>query len=195
MIFCTNCGQQNDDAAHMCSKCGAALGASSGAASSTPPPPVVDAGAQQPWGSSWSAPQPGAMGHDMAAQPGGGGLYAVGQKRDPIMAIVFTFLTCGIYGIWWIYTYATEIKNALGREDLNPTMDLVLGIVTCGIYAIYAFYYKYPSLLVEMQRRVGLPVNDITMLTLILAFVFSPASLFLIQTELNKIWDAAATQR
>jgi hypothetical protein len=125
---------------------------------------------------------------------GGGGLMAVGQKREPGMVILFTFLTCGIYGIWWMVTYGNEVKAALGRQDLNPVMDLLIGIVTCGIWSTIAFWYKYPKLIMEMQQRVGLPPNDISTMTLLLGIFFAPASLYIVQSELNKTWDAAGAR-
>lgn len=126
---------------------------------------------------------------------GGAGLAALGEKRDPAMVIVFTLITCGFYGLWWWYTVATEIKNALNRQEMNPALDIVLSIVTCGIYFIY-LSYKYPQLMMEMQDRVGMGRNDISMLTLLLSvFGLQIVSAFMIQTELNKIWDAALTRR
>jgi hypothetical protein len=133
-------------------------------------------------------------------QPGGqfglsGRLWTIGEKRDPGMVLLFTLLTCGIYGLWWFHTYATETKNALGRQDLDPGKDLLLTFVTCGIWGVIAFYYNYPKLFVDMQRRVGLPPNDISTTTLLLGILFSPAAIYIIQSELNKIWDAAGGVR
>lgn len=188
MIFCTNCGQQNDDAARNCTHCGTPFGGQRGSTPFTTEP--ANAGTQQPE-NPWSTPQSGGLPPQyMQPTPGGSGLSAIGSTRDPIMVLVFIFLTCGIYGIWWLFTYATEVKNALGRQDLNPTTDLLLGFVTCGIWWVFAFYYKYPQLFAEMRHRVGLPPNDITMLTLLLGIFFSPAAIYIIQAELNQIWDA-----
>ncbi|HEY0408099.1 MAG TPA: DUF4234 domain-containing protein [Pyrinomonadaceae bacterium] len=242
MIFCTNCGQQNDDASRVCANCGTQLGSNpqsgqnpyqptgpssypSGSAPYPPgapqqPPPFNPYGAQPqppppPYGNQQPPPgygdpyatnpyggAPGYTNQPYGMQPGGypgnyggGGLMSIGEKRDPIMVLLFTLITCGIYGLWWFHTYATEIKNSLGRQDLNPTTDLILTFVTCGIWGVFAFYYKYPKLLVDMQQRVGLPPNDISMMTLLFAFIFGPVSIFLIQTELNKIWDAAGGAR
>ncbi len=191
MIYCTNCGQPNDDAARSCTNCGKQFG---GQANSQPfqtaPPP----GAQAPGG--YAPPQTPPYGdpaYGMQYAGGGAraGLYSVGEKRDPIMVLVFTLITCGIYGIWWWYTIMTEIKNSLGREDINPGMDLVLAIVTCGLYGIY-LYYKYPQLMLEMQDRAGLPRNDISVISIVLSVVgLAVVSIFMIQTELNKIWDGA----
>lgn len=184
MIHCTKCGQQNADDARSCYNCGQPF---TGQGSSTPftAPP----GAQQQTNTPWGTPPP-SYGAPMQQRPGAG-LAAIGETRDPIMVIVFTIITCGFYGIWWVFTMMTEVKNALAREDLNPGMELLFAFISCGIYGIYAFYYKYPKLMVEMQQRLGMPVNDISTMTLILAFVFAPASFFMIQDQLNKIWQAA----
>jgi hypothetical protein len=125
---------------------------------------------------------------------GGGGLFSIGEKRDPILVLVLTLVTCGIYGIYWWNVSITEIKNSLGREDINPAMELLLGFVTCGIYFIY-LYYKYPQLLLEMQDRVRLPRNDISLISILLTvFGLGLVSIFMIQTEMNKIWDAAGAR-
>lgn len=184
MIYCTKCGQQNADDARSCYSCGQPF---TGQASSTPfttPPP-----AQQQAGSPWGTPP----GSPMQPRPGGG-LSAVGEKREPAMVIVFAILTCGIYMYFWIYQTSMDIKNALGgREDINPTMDIVLTIVTCGLYSFYLLY-KYPQLLLELQDRTRQPRNDISTISIILAVVgLGIVSVFMIQTELNKVWDAAAS--
>jgi Domain of unknown function (DUF4234) len=142
---------------------------------------------QQPYGM-----QPGVFG----GPPGAGGrLLAIGEKREPGMVLLFTFLTCGIYAIWWYHKYATEIKNALGRQDLNPGTDLLLTFVTCGIWGIIAFYSKYPKLITDMEMRVGMPPNDISSTTILLGILFAPAAIYIIQSELNKVWDVAARMR
>ena len=213
MIACPSCGAGNVEGTRFCVKCGTTL-----PASSSPAPESWrqsgDLGSQQPQGAPsggfapgsqppgyqtpdpyapaaqtpWSQPQPQAM------QPGyrGAGLLAIGEKREPMMVVLFTILTCGFYGWYWLYTTGTEIKNALGKEDMNPAMDLVLGIVTCGIYMIYIFY-KYPQMMLEMQDRAGRPRNDISMMSLLLAiFGLGIVSIAIIQGELNSIWDSAA---
>jgi hypothetical protein len=122
----------------------------------------------------------------------GGGLASVGEKREPGMVIVYILLTCGIYLYIWVHATSTDIKNALGgREDINPTMDVVLTIFTCGLYGIYLLY-RYPQLLLELQDRTRQPRNDISTISIILGVVgLAIVSVFMIQTELNKVWDAA----
>lgn len=168
----------------------------------TPPPPPYGQSYNDPYSNQPYAP-PGYANQPYGMQPGGyaggyagggGGLMSVGEKREPGMVILFTILTCGIYGIWFFHTYASEIKNALGRQDLNPTTDLILSFVTCGIWTVVAFYYKYPKLITDLQQRVGLPPNDISGMTVILGIFFAPVALYMIQSELNKVWDAAGAR-
>ncbi len=198
MIYCSNCGQQNDDAASACLRCGTRF---TGQDSSTPfTTDAYRGAAQQPQqpGAQYSGPQGSAGAQPpqyMQQTPGAGGLAFVGVKRDPVLVLVFTLLTCGIYALWWYHTYATEVKNSLNRQDLSPGRDLLLSFVTCGIWGIIAFYYNYPKLFVEMQQRVGLPPNDISGTTILLGILFAPVSIYMIQTELNKIWDAAGGRR
>jgi hypothetical protein len=184
MIYCTKCGQQNADDARGCTNCGQPFTGQAGSTPFTTPPP-----AQQQAGSPWGSAPPGAPMQPMS----GGGLTAVGEKREPAMVIVFTFLTCGIYLYFWIYQTSMDIKNALGgREDINPTMDIVLTIVTCGLYSIYLLY-RYPQLLLELQDRTRQPRNDISTISIVLGVLgLGIVSIFMIQSEINKVWDAAA---
>jgi hypothetical protein len=213
MIACPSCGAGNVEGTRFCVKCGTTL--------PTAPAPETwrqsgDLGQQQPQqgapsGGFSSGSQPGGYStpdpyapaapsswpQPQAMQPGygGAGLLSIGEKREPMMVVLFTLLTCGIYGWFWLYTTVTEIKNALGREDINPGMELVLSIVTCGIYMVYLFY-KYPQLMMEMQDRAGRPRNDISMTTLLLAvFGLGIVSIAIMQSELNNIWDSAAARR
>ena len=215
MIACPSCGAGNVEGTRFCVKCGTTL--------PTAPAPEAwrqsgDLGQQQP---SQGAPSGGfasgsqPSGHSTPdpyapaapsgwPQPpqsmqqsygGGAGLLSIGEKREPMMVVLFTLLTCGIYGWFWLYTTITEIKNSLGREDINPGMELVLSIVTCGIYMVYLFY-KYPQMMLEMQDKAGRPRNDISMTTLLLAvFGLGVVSIAIMQSELNNIWDAAAARR
>jgi hypothetical protein len=214
MIACPSCGAGNVEGTRFCVKCGTTLpstpapeswrqsgdlGQQQGAPSGGFAP---DPQQQQPAGGGYQTPDPyaqqsapawGESAGMMQQQPyGRAGLLSVGEKRDPMMVVLFTFLTCGIYALFWWYSVITEIKNALGREDINPGMEIILVFVTCGIYGFY-LYYKYPLLMLEMQDRAGRARNDISMTTLLLAiFGLAVISIPIMQSELNNIWDAAA---
>lgn len=199
MIFCTNCGKANDAAARLCHNCGARFG---GQGSTTPfqtTDPYAGPGSQRQPPPTQQQPPPAnprpiwqtdAPPQGMQQVPPAVGLPSVGTRREPVLVMLLPFLTCGIYLFYWWYVTSTEIRNAVGRNETNPGLDLLLGILTCGLYYIY-LAYREPQYLLELQDRVGLPRNDITVISLILYLVFSPVTLLLIQTELNKIWEAA----
>jgi hypothetical protein len=210
MKRCPTCSQVYDDnELNFCPRDGAPLVEE--IPQSYPPPPQPPPYRFQSYGGPYADQGYGAPGYGPPPgygqpppygmmQPGGfpgpaGGLFSLGEKREPGLVILFTFLTCGIYGIWWYHTYATEIKNSLNRQDLSPTRDLLLTFVTCGLWGIIAFYYSYPKLFVDMQQRVGLPPNDISTTTVLLGILFAPVSIYMIQSELNRIWDAAGGRR
>lgn len=186
MIYCSKCGQANDDATRVCMSCGAMFNERGGAAPFTTADPAQTG--TKPPGGLWTTPlyePPGYM------QPqGGGGITTPGEKRDPVMVLILGILTCGIYALYWVYKTSSEIKDALGRDDINPVLDTALSFITCYLWLIY-LAYKYPQLLLQLQERAGVPRNDISLISLILAIVgLVPISFFMIQSELNKVWDA-----
>lgn len=75
-------------------------------------------------------------------------------------------------------------------ERRELPMTILLTFVTCGIYGMF-LCYKYPKLINEMQAKRGLPVNDISTVTLLLAvFGLNIVSFAMMQNELNKIWES-----
>ena len=119
-------------------------------------------------------------------------LPSVGVHREPINVMLWGIFTFGLYAVWWAFKYTREIKRALGRADLTPTRDLLLTIVTGGLYGLYAYGWKYPKLIKELQLIVGLPVHDCARQVLLLNLTgLNMVSLFVVQSELNKVWQAS----
>ena len=111
------------------------------------------------------------------------------KVRSPIMVILFTILTCGIYLFYWMYATTKEIRDSLqnpGTSVSKPFMVIVLSILTCGIYDLYWFYMQVKRI-AQLQGERGLPVKDNAVLILILMIVFSPAALYIMQSDLNAI--------
>ena len=115
-MFCKNCGNPITEADRFCPKCGA-----------TNQP---QSGFQPP-----QAPQP----------PYSGGGYGPGNipvktDRSLLMYILLSFITCGIYSWYFIYSMAKDV-NIMCKEDGERTGGLLafilLSIITCGIYALY----------------------------------------------------------
>lgn len=60
--------------------------------------------------------------------------------RSILLAIVFSYLTCGIYMFYWIYKLNEEINQISGEPGTSGGLVILLGIVTCDIYN---FYWSY----------------------------------------------------
>ena len=61
------------------------------------------------------------------------------QTRNPVLVVVFSFLTLGFYGLYWIATTQNALNRKTGMGSSGVT-TIILSMVTFGIYGIYWFY-------------------------------------------------------
>ena len=108
-----------------------------------------------------------------------------GTVRNPFVVYILTMVTCGIYGIFWIYKTSEELNAALGREDFNPTMEVVLGMVTCGLWILW-WDWRASEASVEIQQNFGVePKFDAPIAFIITWFLFGVG----VQMNLNNAWE------
>ena len=63
------------------------------------------------------------------------------QQRNIALCIIFTIITCGIYGIYWFVKITDETNELSGNTTLaSGGMALLWTIITCGIYGWYWAY-------------------------------------------------------
>ena len=109
------------------------------------------------------------------------------QRKSIGLCIVLSIVTCGIYGLYWLYCMAEDVNLVTARPN-GPSGGLVLllSIVTCNIYALYWFYRAGDDL--DRQRvDQGQVPGHLGILYLLLAiFGFSIISCALQQSELNE---------
>ena len=98
------------------------------------------------------------------------------KNRNVIFVIVATLLTCGIYGIYWIWKTKDEI-NSLGASI--PTMLLILIPFIGGLY----FMWKYCEAYAKFVKK----DESAALLVFLLWLFIAPIAQYLIQTELNKL--------
>jgi hypothetical protein len=104
--------------------------------------------------------------------------------------VLLTFITCGIYGLYLLYTYSIDINDLLGEKRISPVPLLILSII-CGPFIFYWLYCLHNAL-----KDVGV-LEDIDyrgsfMLWLVFTFFFGVGyfvALFQIQETFNSIWD------
>ncbi len=101
------------------------------------------------------------------------------------LCILLTFVTCGIYGIYWL----SCINNA--AKTTNPTawdksflIVFLLSAVTGGIYMIY-WYYKMGKTLAPYTGT-----DNSTLYLILSIFGLGIVSICLLQSDINKLYPA-----
>ena len=114
-------------------------------------------------------------------------------KRDLVVAIILTIVTCGIYAYYWMYKITEETNYLSGDHSMDPTLVVVFSIITCGIY-MYYWMYKVGKNITIAQTRNNMVASDNAIIYLILAlFGFYIVSLALMQDSINKLVDFNST--
>ena len=110
------------------------------------------------------------------------------EQRNIALCIILSIITCGIYGLYWIYKLTEDVNTLKG--DPNATSGgivILLGIITCGIYMWY-WLYKQGDNLDQIKASRGLPAGNSGILYLILAIVgLGIISYALMQNGLNQL--------
>jgi len=105
-------------------------------------------------------------------------MYAQVKYRDMWVQVFLMIITIGIYGIYWFYQTAVEMKGLANDHNAEPTLWTVLIFIPFG--AIYS-HFKYGELYEKVSDE-----NLNRWILFMLWFVFAPAVWFIVQMELNK---------
>ncbi|GGC87646.1 DUF4234 domain-containing protein [Enterococcus wangshanyuanii] len=119
--------------------------------------------------------------------------YQANKKSVPLV-ILLSFITCGIYSLFWMYDVTRQLSEVNEDHTTNPGLVVLLSIITCGIYTLY-WWYKIGSMFVESQARENIrPIVDNKIVLLLLSiFGFSIISMGILQADLNRFWDKLET--
>ncbi|WP_130863546.1 DUF4234 domain-containing protein [Bacilliculturomica massiliensis] len=115
-------------------------------------------------------------------------------KRNIALCIVFSIITCGIYGLYWLACLADDTNRASSRtNETSGVLVVVFSIITCNIYHIY-WCYKAGEKIDEARQMRGLAAKNSGIVYLLLTlFGLSVVSWALLQNELNEIADMEGT--
>lgn len=117
------------------------------------------------------------------------------QRRDIAVCIILSIVTCGIYGIYWLFCL-NEDTNTISAEPYPTSggMVILLTIVTCGIYGIY-WCYKQGEKLDRAAEMRGAPKSERGILYLVLAIIgLSIVNYALMQDTLNNLRELPVGQ-
>lgn len=109
------------------------------------------------------------------------------ENRNIALCIILSVITCGIYGIYWLYRIIEDLNAA--SNDPSPTsggMVIVLMLVTCNIYGWF-WLYKAGQQMNQAKQLRGLPPDpNASIIYLVLAiFGLNIVSYAIIQNDLN----------
>jgi hypothetical protein len=100
------------------------------------------------------------------------------KRRDMIVQVLLFIITFGIYGVYWFYQTAVEMKDLENDPDASPGLWTVLLFIP---FANFYAHYKYAELFEDVADE-GLS----KWILFILWIVFAPAVWFIVQTDLNR---------
>ncbi|EFM08576.1 conserved hypothetical protein [Paenibacillus curdlanolyticus YK9] len=109
------------------------------------------------------------------------------NKRGVAAAIILSFITCGIYAIYWFIVMTEDAGKLSGDRDFTGGKHFLLVLVTCGIWN-YIWAYQLGKHIDEAQRQHGLPVsNNSTLYVVLNIFGLGIVTYALAQADINRM--------
>ncbi|HIW83418.1 MAG TPA: DUF4234 domain-containing protein [Candidatus Dorea gallistercoris] len=184
MKYCTKCGAVCPDNAQFCPECGSTLpeGAPQGGPNNMNGGSTNNSG-QYSYGNgqnyqSQSNNYGGPNYQNQGIQPN----FGITPRSIPL-AIIFSIITCGIYGLYWLVKLNDEVNQLSGEyQATSGGMVLVFTIITCGIYGWY-WLYKMGE---RCDRIKGMNGSSGILYLVLGIFGLSIISYCLIQDTINK---------
>ncbi|MCL2699369.1 MAG: DUF4234 domain-containing protein [Defluviitaleaceae bacterium] len=106
------------------------------------------------------------------------------EIRNIVVYVLLYIVTCGLFGLYWIYTIGSELYELNDMEN-KAGLDIILSIVTCGIYFIY-LQYKWGKMVDSARRRYDLyPRDDAWLFVILSLFSLSIINFCIIQSQIN----------
>ena len=107
-------------------------------------------------------------------------------KNDPVVVLILSILTCGLYLIYWNIK-AAEVMNAVAeREVISQPIAIFAGC--CMPVNLYFYYLAGKEGLPKIYERVGEQDKDQSTLLVVLGFIFPMAAAMIVQGDINKLY-------
>ena len=108
-------------------------------------------------------------------------------KVDPIMVLIFGFLSCGLYLIYWNVKVAEVLNAVAEKEVISQPIAIFAGC--CMPVNIYFFYLAGKDGLPQVYDRIGFPQKDESTLLMVLGFFFPMAAAMIVQGDINRLYN------
>lgn len=107
-------------------------------------------------------------------------------KVDPIMVLLLSFITCGLYLIYWNIKVSEVINAVSGREVLSTPVAVFSGC--CMPVNIYFYYIMGKEGLPNVYKRTGELNKDQSTLLILLGLFFPMAAAMIVQGDINRLY-------
>jgi len=114
-------------------------------------------------------------------------------ERNPLGVLGLSFITLGIYFLYWYYKANQEIQRYTGDQTISPTRSL-LAVFPGGIVIVPALiaFYNTANHVAQMEQQRGISSQISPAITVVIGLVFSIAVGIYGQEHLNRVWDSAS---
>lgn len=109
------------------------------------------------------------------------------QQRNIGLSIVLYFITCGLYGIYWMYVLTNEVGQLSGDSSFSGGKVILLSIITCGIYTLFWYYQLGGKIAIAQERQGQTPKDDSVIYLILGIFGLGVVSIAIAQSNVNNL--------
>jgi fumarate reductase subunit C len=110
---------------------------------------------------------------------------AVGKIRSPVVVILLSLVTIGIYGLYWQYATFKEMKAYAG-EGIGGGLGLLFAILL-GVVNVFLMPHEVGNLFVREGKEA--PVTALTGFWVLIPIVGVIIWVVKVQGRLNEVWE------
>ena len=114
-------------------------------------------------------------------------------KRNPLGVLGLSFITLGIYGLYWFYKANEEILRYAKDNTISPSRSL-LAVIPGALIIVPPFiaYYNTANHVMDMEQKRGIASQISPVLVVVLGIVLWLGMAAYMQEHLNRVWDSAS---
>ncbi|MCC6372307.1 MAG: DUF4234 domain-containing protein [Bacteroidia bacterium] len=107
-------------------------------------------------------------------------------KNDPVIVLILSILTCGLYLIYWNIKAAAVINAAAEKEVISQPIAIFAGC--CTPINMYFYYLAGKEGLPKIYEKTGETGKDQSTMLIVLGFFFPMVAAMIVQGDINKLY-------
>jgi hypothetical protein len=115
------------------------------------------------------------------------------RRREPLGVLGLSFITVGIYFLYWYFKVNDEVRRFDHDDSISPTRSL-MALLFGWIIIVPPFIAMYNTAkhIRTIEERIGLSSQLEPALVIVIMIVVNIGNGLYVQEHLNRIWDASA---